>query len=49
MFCEMDVMEYLRRLVKFNKEVVVRTLSLLLINLRNELWISYFMADRLIL
>lgn len=35
MFCEMDVMELLRRLMKYNKEAVIRTLSLMLVNLKN--------------
>ena len=48
MFCELDVMEHLRRLVKLNKEVVIKTLSLLLVNLKNELWINHLMTDKLV-
>lgn len=42
-------MDLLQKMMKYNKEVVIRTLSLMLINLKNELWIGHLMADKLVI
>ena len=40
-------MDLLSKILPHDKEVVVRTLSLMLINIKNELWISFLMAHPL--
>lgn len=41
-------MEMLRKLLKHDILVVVKTISLLLINLKNELWINFILLQPLL-
>jgi protein CLEC16A len=41
-------MDLLRRLLRYDQLLVVKTLSLMLINLKNELWISFILSQPII-
>ena len=41
-------MERLRRLHRYDKLMVVKTVSLMLINLKNELWVGFMLSQPLI-
>jgi len=47
-FCENNGMELLRRLLRYDKLMVVKTVSLMLINLKNELWVGFMLSQPLI-